>query len=82
MADNEPGILDVLSYLFSEPGFKCEVCNNEGAIILVNCVCGWKMQGCLPCAMTSGDAAMAPVIEHKRECEKLRHFVKISEACR
>lgn len=82
--DAEPGILDILSHLFGDPGYKCQVCHNEEAVIIVSCVCSWKMQGCLACALgvKEGDEnhPMRIIAKHLGECDKLRRLVRIAEA--
>lgn len=82
MADEgrEPGILEVLEHLFSDPGFKCPTCNCEDAFVLLRCACGFKIEACLPCAISQERGVTVAVVGHMNECEKLRHLVKISGA--
>lgn len=80
--NNEPSILDIIGSFLGddESKFKCPVCEQEGSTVSVKCACGWKLEGCLPCALIPGSPV--PLDDHKRECEKLQRQIRVSEVSR
>lgn len=86
MTGKEPGILDILNSFFTDDEskfgkitYKCGVCHNTETVILVQCGCGWSINGCLPCSIASGNLGQS-IREHQDECEKLQRQIRISEA--